>query len=247
VAGIAPGFLTDPDKCTIILTRNTPGGTPGFLTAPVATRGAAATTFTITSTNGADTATVNWLLLPKNTGLGASSTSTNNASLRKPPSGLNIQRGVATLVGGTVTVTGVRLRADARVYLLANTIGGTPGHLFASTSNYNVALNSFAINSSSGTDTSTVNWVIITEQPRFSPSGIRVGQSKDVLPGDGDPVSITNMNPFNDQTPAVMASRIDSAGTPGHLFSTTASLTGGNMVIDSTSDTDASTFECALL
>jgi hypothetical protein len=55
------------------------------------------------------------------------------------------------------------------------------------------------------------------------------------------------MNPFDDQTPAVMASRIDSAGTPGHLFSTPASLTGGNMVIDSTSDTDASTFECALL
>src|ERR1044071_6142928 len=104
VTGISLPFNSDPDKCTIILSRNTPGGTLGFLSAPVAQRGAAAVTFGITSSNNADTSTVNWLAVPKNVGLGISTTFVNNASVRRPPSGAQIARGIATLVAGTKTV-----------------------------------------------------------------------------------------------------------------------------------------------
>lgn len=46
----------------IMLTRNTPGGTAGDLSAPVASI-TAATSFVINSANGADTSTVNWWII----------------------------------------------------------------------------------------------------------------------------------------------------------------------------------------
>lgn len=66
-------------------------------------------------------------------------------------------RGVATLVAGTVTVSTQEIRTGDNVILSRATTGGTVGHLSLGTVTDST---SFVINSSSGTDTSTVYWEI---------------------------------------------------------------------------------------
>lgn len=68
------------------------------------------------------------------------------------------ESGVATLVGGTVTVNTDQITADSLVVLTHKTPGGTPGALRVSA---RTAGTSFAITSTSGTDTSVVSWFII--------------------------------------------------------------------------------------
>jgi len=65
--------------------------------------------------------------------------------------------GTATLVGGTVTVSSADCSTGDRIMLSRNTTGGTLGNLYTSS----VSNGSFTISSSSGTDTSTVNWYVI--------------------------------------------------------------------------------------
>lgn len=237
VAGIVLPFNSDPDKCTIILSRNTPGGTLGFLTAPVAARGAAATTFTITSTNAAETSTVNWLAIPKNVGLGASTTFVNNGSVRRPPSGNFLARGRATLVAGTVTVTpGIPFSSEAKIFVCANTFGGTSGKLSAPVASVDANAGTFVINSNQAADTSVVNWLIVDQAIKFPPNGPRIGQSK----GDGDlatGVTFTDMNPLNDTEVFLAASIITAAGTPGNLRAFLGDSTGGMSVQSSTAET----------
>lgn len=74
--------------------------------------------------------------------------------------GGNAVCGTATLVGGTVTVNTTAVAAGSLIFVSRNTAGGTVGHLNAPVASI-VAATSFVINSSSGTDTSTVNWWII--------------------------------------------------------------------------------------
>lgn len=64
--------------------------------------------------------------------------------------------GIATLVGGTVTVNNTSVTANSRITLTVATPGGTQGHLSYSLS----AGTSFTINSTSGTETSTVSWTL---------------------------------------------------------------------------------------
>jgi hypothetical protein len=71
--------------------------------------------------------------------------------------GANGGMGVATLVGGTVTVANTAVTASTRIFVSRSTTGGTEGHL----STTQIAGTSFTVNSSSGTDTSTVNWLLI--------------------------------------------------------------------------------------
>lgn len=67
--------------------------------------------------------------------------------------------GSATLVGGTVTVANTNITATDRILVVRSTTGGTEGHL-----SYTITPStSFTINSSSGTDTSTVVYVIIRQ------------------------------------------------------------------------------------
>ncbi len=66
-------------------------------------------------------------------------------------------QGTATLVGGTVTVTRQQITANSIVRITRRTTGGTLGHLSVALT----AGTSFTINSSSGTDTSTVLWEIV--------------------------------------------------------------------------------------
>jgi hypothetical protein len=75
--------------------------------------------------------------------------------------GTNASMGVATLVGGTVTVNNTRVTANSRIQLTVETTGGTQGFL----SYTKVASTSFTINSSSALDTSTVTWLIIEPAP----------------------------------------------------------------------------------
>lgn len=66
--------------------------------------------------------------------------------------------GVATLVAGSVTVTTTAIQSGDIIILSRQTSGGTPGHLsFGSV----ISGTSFLIASSSGTDTSTVAYLII--------------------------------------------------------------------------------------
>lgn len=71
--------------------------------------------------------------------------------------------GTATLVAGSVTVSGVSLVAGAKIQLTMNTAGGTPGFLSAPAASRNVGASTFLIQSSSGTDTSTVDWEVISD------------------------------------------------------------------------------------
>ena len=75
--------------------------------------------------------------------------------------GSNARMGVATLSGGTITVANTSVTTNTRVFVSRSTTGGTEGTL--STTQINAT--SFTINSTSGTDTSTVNWLLIEPSP----------------------------------------------------------------------------------
>jgi len=71
--------------------------------------------------------------------------------------GSNAKMGTSVLVGGTVTVSNTSVTASSRIFAFCNTPGGTPGFLRISARS---AGTNFTILSSSGTDTSTVAWII---------------------------------------------------------------------------------------
>lgn len=73
------------------------------------------------------------------------------------PVGSNATAGSAVLVGGTVTVANTAIGTNSLVFLSRSTTGGTVGHL----SYTKIDATSLTINSSSATDTSTINWWFI--------------------------------------------------------------------------------------
>lgn len=72
--------------------------------------------------------------------------------------GTNAHMGLATLVAGTVTVATNKVAANSRIFLTRQTTGGTAGDVAVTA---RVAGTSFTITSLSGSDTSTVAWLII--------------------------------------------------------------------------------------
>lgn len=72
--------------------------------------------------------------------------------------GTNAKMGTATLAAGSVVVSTTAVAANSRIQVTGNADGGTPGWLRVSA---RTAGTSFTITSSSGTDTSTVAWVIL--------------------------------------------------------------------------------------
>lgn len=74
--------------------------------------------------------------------------------------GADARAGLATLVGGTVTVTTTAVATGDRILYARQTSGGTPGHLSAPTASI-VNATSFVLNSSDPADTSTVYWTIV--------------------------------------------------------------------------------------
>jgi hypothetical protein len=88
-----------------------------------------------------------------------SSTSGQRQSLRGLAGAF--QSGIATLAGGTITVTGVRLTTSSRIMFGRNTPGGMLGELSAPAASRNAGAGSFVINSANAGDTSTVDWLIV--------------------------------------------------------------------------------------
>lgn len=66
--------------------------------------------------------------------------------------------GTATLVAGTVTVANTRVKTGNKIFVTVNTPGGSVGQYHSAPGGSIVNATSFVINSSSNTDTSTVNW-----------------------------------------------------------------------------------------
>lgn len=71
--------------------------------------------------------------------------------------GASSRIGSATLVGGTIVVANTSVTANTLVLFNRSTTGGTAGHL----SYTKINATSFTITSSSGTDTSTVDWMLV--------------------------------------------------------------------------------------
>jgi hypothetical protein len=69
-----------------------------------------------------------------------------------------IKHGRATLVGGTITVSDASVTANSRIFVCGAVDGGTPGWLRVSARSAGVSI---TILSSSGTDTSQVDWLLI--------------------------------------------------------------------------------------
>lgn len=72
--------------------------------------------------------------------------------------GANKRMGQAALTGGTVVVGNTSVTANTRIFLTHANTSGTLGILYISA---RTAGTSFTITSSSGVDTSTVNWLLI--------------------------------------------------------------------------------------
>ncbi len=72
--------------------------------------------------------------------------------------GVNGVCGVVDLIAGEATVATTKVTGNSRVFITAQTDGGTPGWLRVDTRSSGV---SFHILSSSATDTSTVAWMIV--------------------------------------------------------------------------------------
>lgn len=93
------------------------------------------------------------ILLTLNNGTGTG----DNGRLRIS-SGANKPTGTAVLVGGTVTINHNAVSANSQIFLTSQIDGGTVGFLRVSA---RVAGTSFTVTSSSGTDTSTIAYLII--------------------------------------------------------------------------------------
>jgi hypothetical protein len=100
--------------------------------------------------------------MPYDNGISTASAQTWTArqtlNLLGAPTGSAGIAGTATLVAGTVTVSTTAVTASSIILISRNAAGGTVGDLRLGTITAGV---SFVINSASGTDTSTVNWLIV--------------------------------------------------------------------------------------
>ncbi len=118
---------------------------PATFTAP----GSIEATTTLTATLGDITATDGDLVL---------GTAGNKINIAV---GANASVGTsAAMTAGAITIATTSVTASSIIFLTTNTIAGTPGTLSAPVASI-VAATSFDIVSSSATDTSTVNWIII--------------------------------------------------------------------------------------
>lgn len=87
-----------------------------------------------------------------------STDNTVSADGLKIKEGTNARMGTTALTLGSATVSNTSITANTRVFLTSQEDGGTPGWLRVSA---RTAGTDFTITSSSGTDTSTVAWLLI--------------------------------------------------------------------------------------
>lgn len=96
---------------------------------------------------------------------GTTNSFTNGLAVTTAGKGISIKSGTnakagttAAMTAGTIAVTTTAVTANSVIVLSQKTIGGTPGALFVSAV---TAGSGFTIKSTSSTDTSTVNWIIL--------------------------------------------------------------------------------------
>ena len=111
-----------------------------------ATSGSLSAGTTVTATLGNVTAT-NGNLVAGTAGNGLVIRTGNNARI-----------GLATLIGGTITIANTSYTANSRLFLTMVSPGGSPGFPYLGSSTPGV---NFVIASTSGTDTSTYAWMLV--------------------------------------------------------------------------------------
>lgn len=146
------------------------------------------------------------------------------------------------MVAGTLGVNAGSFGANTIILAMAADLAGTTGKLSVPSATVNPAAGTFIINSSSATDTSSVDYVVISRMLRFSPSGPLFAQSKGTLSGT---TQFNRMNPMQEPDSTVIASVVDPAGTVGNLSAPTADRIGGKCTVLS-SAAETSVVELAL-
>ena len=120
--------------------------------------------FTISSIVSSTSVTLTYLGNPGD--VAAAATISQGAKVTPGNSGVLFQTGTATLVGGTVTVSNVRLSANSKIMVTRNTPATALNNLCVRSADRNIGAGTFAIRAESavgvlGTETSTVDWVVI--------------------------------------------------------------------------------------
>lgn len=204
----------------VIVTRTTSAGTAGYFAVPVASivPGVSFTVQSLTATatvQTLDTSTFNWWIVP------ASSTVTS---------------GTATLIAGAATVTNTNVAATSLIFTTYNTGAVACGNLRAPAASI-VAGTNFVINSSAGTDISTVNWVIVTP-------GNATGTTAAMVLGT---IATNNSNIVASGSLAstIIASR-NTLGTAAGIFNISAQSNGAFTLL-SAAGTETSTFNYIVL
>lgn len=178
VTGTANQITASPTVGAVVLSIPSTFVAPGSIastTTMTAGTGITATTGNIVASTGNITATAGSVSAGTTVTAGTSITATlgnitatnGNLVLGTAGNKLSIATGSnasigtsAAMTAGTITISTTAVTASSKIFLTANTLAGTPGTLSAPTASI-VAGTSFVITSSSNTDTSTVNWLII--------------------------------------------------------------------------------------
>jgi hypothetical protein len=203
----------------IQITCSNPGGTQGFLSAPTANR-TDNTSFVISSSQAADTSTVNWLII--NPPYVASSTDSN----------VNIP-GVRNMIAGDISIPSTSVNANSTIHTNVATFGTAHGAWSVSGIEPQI---SFSIASTAATETSSVAWAIMPEDWVSGVSANMVAGVVTVLTKD-----IT-------ATSTVFVTYKTIAGTAGTLSVPVGDIIPGeSFVIRSSSATDTSTIQWTIL
>lgn len=120
--------------------------------------------FSVSSITNSTTVVLTFLGNPGDVAAGA--TISQGAQVTPGNSGTTFQKGTATLVGGTVTVSNVRLTTSSIIQVTRNTPGTALNSICCRSADRNVGAGSFVIRAESavgvlGTETSTVDWLIV--------------------------------------------------------------------------------------
>lgn len=203
----------------IQITCSNPGGTQGFLSASVANR-TDNTSFVISSSEAADTSTVNWVII--NPPYVASSTDSN----------VNIA-GVRNMIAGDISIPSTSVNANSTIHTNVATFG--TAHNAWQVSGIEPQI-SFSIASTAATETSSVAWAIMPEDWVSGVSANMVAGVVTVLTKD-----IT-------ATSTVFVTYKTIAGTAGTLSVPVGDIVPGeSFVIRSSSAIDTSTIQWTIL
>lgn len=165
--------------------------------------------FTVKSNNATETSTVMWAIMPDNWVSGTS----------------------AALTADTTVVSAPSVTANSKILLTNKTFGGTPGVLSAPAITPGIG---FTITSSSGTDTSTVNWTIVQQIPDLT-------QGTATLVGGGATVATTAVT-----SNSIILLSYNTPNNPGTYIRVSEITSGTSFVITSQSAGDVSTINWAI-